>query len=91
MENNGMAPQREGRATRPSVTMQLQQAIEASELTRYEICKLTGIEQSALSRFMAGERGLTTTSLDRLGELLDLEIVMHRPVMARRNRKLKGK
>jgi len=48
-------------------------------MSRYEIAKQTGIEQSALSRFMSGERGLSTSTLDRLGELLDLEIVMHKP------------
>jgi len=88
-----MARKRKARAKRPrpSVTAQLQQAIEASGLTRYEICKLTDIEQSAMSRFMAGERGLTTASLDRLGELLDLEIIMHRPAQASAaNRTLKG-
>ena len=86
-----MAHKRHAPTERPSVTEQLQQAIEASGLTRYEICKLTGIEQSALSRFVKGERGLTTASLDLLGELLDLEIIMHRPAQASAaNRTLKG-
>ena len=44
-------------------------------MTRYEIAKRTGIQQSALSRFMAGERGLSTLTLDKLVELLDLEVV----------------
>ena len=46
-------------------------------MTRYEIAKRTGIEQSALSRFMSGERGLSTATLDKLGGLLDLEVVVH--------------
>jgi transcriptional regulator with XRE-family HTH domain len=80
--------------TKPSVTAQLHRAIETCGLTRYEIAKLAKVEQSALSRFMSGERGLTTTALDRLGELLDLEIVMHGPKLqkqrAAKNSKSKG-
>lgn len=71
------------RNKQPSVTLQLRRAIDECGLSRYEIAKRAGIEQSALSRFMTGERGLTTPALDRLGELLDLEIVMHRPTPAR--------
>jgi hypothetical protein len=36
------------------------------------------VEQSALSRFMSGERGLSMKALDRLGQVLDLEIVSRR-------------
>jgi len=48
-------------------------------ITRYEIAKRTGIDQSALTRFMSGERGLSSIALDTLGELLDFEVVMHGP------------
>jgi predicted transcriptional regulator len=44
-------------------------------MTRYEIALKTGVSQAALSRFMSGERGLTTLTVDRLGILFDLEIV----------------
>ena len=57
---------------------QLRQHIESCGLTRYEIAKQAEIEQSALSRFMSGERGLSTSTLDRLAKLLELEVVMHR-------------
>lgn len=56
---------------------QLREHINGCGLTRYEVCKRTGVEQSALSRFMSGERGLSTATLDRLVELLDMELVMH--------------
>lgn len=63
------------RAQKPRVSEQIRRIIKASGMTRYEIAKRAGIEQSALSRFMSGERGLSTATLDRLGELLDLEVV----------------
>lgn len=52
--------------------------IERSDATRYHIAKATGIEQSALSRFMSGERGLSMEALDALFEYFDLEIVPRR-------------
>ncbi len=43
-------------------------------MTRYQIAQATGIENSALSRFISGERGLTTASLDKLAEVLELRL-----------------
>lgn len=65
------------RKRKPTVSEQIRGIIEASGMTRYEISKRTGVEQSALSRFMSGERGLSTATLDKLGGLLDLEVVVH--------------
>jgi transcriptional regulator with XRE-family HTH domain len=53
---------------------QLRAAVEASEHTRYRIAQETGISESTLSRFMSGERGLTTTALDTLAAFLDLHV-----------------
>ena len=39
------------------------------------ISKETGIAESTLSRFMSGERGLPTKTLDRLADFLDLNIL----------------
>ena len=66
-------------AKRPTtLTAQVRQAIDASGLTRYRISADTGIDQSALAKFYHGERGLSTDSLDTLGEYLGLRIVMDR-------------
>ena len=65
------------RKKRKSFSEQIRDAIRDSGYTRYKISKETGIEQSALSRFMSGQSGLSTSTLDLLAELLDLEIVMH--------------
>ena len=62
-----------------SVSEQLRGLIAKCGMSRYRIAQETGIEQSVLSRFMAGKKGLSTMTLDKLSELLDLEIVMHGP------------
>ncbi len=53
----------------------LKAAIEASGVSRYRIAQDTEIAESALSRFMSGERGLSMEALDRLLEYLNLEVV----------------
>ncbi len=60
------------------VSDQIRAAIESSGLSRYRIWQEIDIDQSALSKFMSGERGLSMKALDRLGKLLDLEVVMRR-------------
>jgi hypothetical protein len=54
---------------------QTRQAVLDSDDTRYRICQQTGIDQSALSRFVHGERGLSEDAMNRLAEYLHLEIV----------------
>lgn len=67
---------------------QIRQAVDASGLSRYAICKATGIDQGAMSRFMAGEMGLALETLDRLGEVLGLEVkaTRRKPQARRRGR-----
>ena len=57
----------------------VKKAVKRSGLSRYEICKRAGIDQAAMSRFMAGKTGLTTTSLDALADVLGLRIVADGP------------
>ena len=54
---------------------QLRQAIDGSELSRYRIAKDSGVAQSTISQFMNGKRSLSPKAIDRIGELLDLELV----------------
>ena len=58
---------------------QIRRLIDSCGMSRYQISKHTGIDQAALSRFMSGERGLSRKALDEIGELLDLEVIMHGP------------
>lgn len=64
---------------RKLISNQLRDAIATAGATRYEISKQTGVAQSALSRFMSGERGLTSSAIDVLGEYLDLELTKRKP------------
>lgn len=81
-----MRPMKDKRPDKPSE--QLRRIIAESGLSRYEIFKRSGVEQSALSRFVHGERGLTTESIDKLAETLGLELVA-RP--AKKKRESKGR
>jgi transcriptional regulator with XRE-family HTH domain len=61
--------------SKETVSNRIRKAIEAADVTRYRIAQETGIEQSALSRFMTGERGLSQEAIDALAEFFDLELV----------------
>ncbi len=60
------------------LTDQLRQAIDDCGLTRYEIAKRTGIDESALAKFYNGHRGLSMEALNALGEFLQLTIHLGR-------------
>lgn len=60
------------------LTDQLRQAIDDSDLTRYQIAKTTGIDESALAKFYNGHRGLSMEALNALGEFLQLTITLGR-------------
>ena len=69
-----------------NLTDQLRQLIETAEISRYEIWQRTGIDQAVLSKFMNAKCGLSMESLDKIGEVLDLQITK-RPKTAARRRK----
>ncbi len=53
----------------------LQEAIEGAGMTRYAIAKGSGVEQSALSRFVRRERTLSLDAVDALAVFLGWELV----------------
>lgn len=57
---------------------QLRQAIDGSGITRYRIAKETGINESTLSQFYNGHRGLSMNALNALGKFLELRITLGR-------------
>lgn len=71
------------RKTSSLISQQLRDAIDASGVSRYRICKEIGLPQSTMSHFMAGACGLSLATVDRLGDLLGLRVV--------RTRKPKGR
>ena len=58
---------------------QIRKAINGCGLSRYRIAAESGVEESSLSRFMAKEHGLTTDSLDKIADVLRLELVCSGP------------
>jgi transcriptional regulator with XRE-family HTH domain len=56
-------------------SQQLRKAIDISGLSRYRICKTTGMGEATMSRFMKKRGGLSIEMLDRVAALLELEIV----------------
>jgi plasmid maintenance system antidote protein VapI len=60
---------------RSTVSDQLRRAIEESGLTRYEIWKRSGVDQGALSRFINNKQSLTLEMVDKLADVLGLELV----------------
>jgi predicted XRE-type DNA-binding protein len=58
------------------LTQQIRDAIDASDMSRYRIAKMTDLSQSMMSRFMGGTCGVNQTTLDKIGELLGLRIVI---------------
>jgi len=68
----------------------VRRAVDASGMSRYAICKASGVKQAAMSRFMAGKRGITLTTLDALADVLGLDLVVRKPP-GKRGHKRKGK
>ena len=58
---------------------QLRQAVLNCGQSQYAICKATGIDKTALSRFINGERGVSMEVMNTLGEYLGLRIVADKP------------
>jgi transcriptional regulator with XRE-family HTH domain len=59
------------------VSEQLREAMDKSQKSGESLCQMAdgcGVDDGVLSRFMRGERGLTTKTLDRLCEYLNLEL-----------------
>jgi transcriptional regulator with XRE-family HTH domain len=73
------------------LTDQLRAAIDRSGMSRYRICKLAGLSEATMSRFMAGKGGLSMDVLDRLGEVLDLRLGAGASTSERKGRRENGK
>jgi transcriptional regulator with XRE-family HTH domain len=62
-----------------SLTDQIREAVKASKLSHYSICKATGIDKASISRFMSRQRhGLSMDALNKLAAVLKLRIVSDR-------------
>jgi hypothetical protein len=57
---------------------QIRTAVDACGQSRYALCKAIGLDQGAMSKFMAGKAGLSLACLDKLAAELDLHVVAGR-------------
>lgn len=55
-------------------TDEIREAVKASGMSRYAICKAIGLDQAVMSRFLHGKSGLGCDTLDKLAVLLNLHI-----------------
>jgi transcriptional regulator with XRE-family HTH domain len=62
---------------RRKLSDQIRAAVKNSGMTRYRISADSGVQQSTLSRFLRGG-GMSLDTLDRLADLLGLEVVVRR-------------
>jgi transcriptional regulator with XRE-family HTH domain len=60
---------------RQKLSDQLRDAVRGCRASRYALAKQLGIAESALSRFVSGDRGLTLETVDKLAEALGLRLV----------------
>jgi transcriptional regulator with XRE-family HTH domain len=59
---------------RETFTEQLRRTIRDCGETRYSLAQRTSVDQSTMTRFMNGTRGLSMEAIDRLFDALDLEV-----------------
>jgi DNA-binding Xre family transcriptional regulator len=67
-----------GKKRARTLTGQLREYISTSGRNLKELGQECGVDASQLSRFMRGQRGLTTDSLDKLCAALHLKLVPER-------------
>ena len=64
--------------TKTSFSQQLRAAIQNDGRSLYAIAVDSGLPRSQISRFMNGKRGLTSASLDKLIEVLEIDLTKRR-------------
>ncbi len=62
-----------------TLSKQIRWYVKNCGVSTYRLERETGIHNSALSRFLRGERGLSTESMDTMGKYLKLVLVCKRP------------
>ena len=77
--------QKKKASQRKRVSDQLRRLIADCGLPRDRISKEISVSEKTLEQFMSDQQGLSSTVLDQIGELLDLEVVMHGPSRSRAN------
>lgn len=63
------------RKKKKTLSDEVRRAVMECGMTRYEIAKRSGIAQSVLSRFVTRERTITLGTLDRLADVVGVEVI----------------
>lgn len=63
-----------GKRRRSTLTDELKQAIADSGVSGYKLAKESGVPQPVVQRFLAGERGISLTTADKLAAYLGLRL-----------------
>jgi len=67
---------RMGSRRRRKLSDQVRAAIDDCEFSRYRIGQLSGVDHGTISRFMSGERGISTDALDAIAEVIGLKVTV---------------
>ena len=57
-----------------NISEQIRRAVKNTDVSWYAIARAAGVPLTTLGRFMRGERGMTTESVDALGKVLGLTL-----------------
>jgi transcriptional regulator with XRE-family HTH domain len=77
--------------SRSTITESVRRLLRESGQSQYEICLTAGVDKGALSRFMAGQRGLSLATLDRLAEAMGWGLVATSPRASRKKKSIRSK
>jgi Cro/C1-type HTH DNA-binding domain len=67
------------RSSQKTISQQLRERILDAEITRYKLSKSSGVSEASLSRFVKEENSLTLASIDAIGDVLGLQVVVRPP------------
>jgi len=70
---------------------QVRRAIDDSGMTRYAICKQLDFSESVMSKFMSAKCNLSMETLDRLADLLGMNVVVDLALPRKLSSKRKAK
>lgn len=71
--------QRQPRLWRPALSETLREAIRNSSLSVYRLAKASGVSPAVITRFLKGQRDLRLSTVEKLAEVLGLELVQTHP------------
>ena len=75
-----VSPTKQPRLWRPTLSESLREAIRSSSMSVYRLAKEAGVAPAVITRFLKGERDLRLATVEKIAEVLQLELVQRRPL-----------